>query len=87
MLTGAGARLERALIQFMLDVHTKQHGYAEAWLPFLVSSRTLVGTGQLPKFADELFKVQGRDLYLVPTAEPPLVNLHAEETLAADELP
>ena len=87
VLTGAGARLERALIQFMLDIHTKQHGYEEVWLPFLVASRTLVGSGQLPKFTDELFKIEGRDLYLVPTAEPPLVNLHAEETLSAGELP
>lgn len=87
VLTGAGARLERALIQFMLDVHGKQHGYEEVWLPFLVSSRTLVGTGQLPKFRDDLFKVEGRDLYLIPTAEVPLTNLHAGETLAAQDLP
>ena len=87
VLTGAGARLERALIQFMLDVQTKEHGYEEMWLPFLVASRSLVGTGQLPKFADDLFKAEGRDLYLIPTAEVPLTNLHAGETLAARELP
>ena len=87
VLTGAGARLERALIQFMLDVQTKEHGYEEMWLPFLVASRSLVGTGQLPKFADDLFKTEGRDLYLIPTAEVPLTNLHAGETLAAGELP
>ena len=87
VLTGAGARLERALIQFMLDVQTKEHGYGEVWLPFLVGSRSLVGTGQLPKFADDLFKAEGRDLYLIPTAEVPLTNLHAGETLAAGELP
>ncbi|MCY4626157.1 MAG: serine--tRNA ligase [Acidobacteria bacterium] len=87
VLTGAGARLERALIQFMLDVQTKEHGYEEMWLPFLVASRSLVGTGQLPKFADDLFKAEGRDLYLIPTAEVPLTNLHAGETLAAGELP
>ena len=87
ILTGAGARLERALIQFMLDVQTKERGYEEVWLPFLVSSRSLVGTGQLPKFADDLFKAEGRDLYLIPTAEVPLTNLHAGETLSADELP
>ena len=87
VLTGAGARLERALIQFMLDVQTREHGYEEVWLPFLVASRSLVGTGQLPKFADDLFKAEGRDLYLIPTAEVPLTNLHAGETLAADELP
>ena len=87
VLTGAGARLERALIQFMLDVQTKERGYEEVWLPFLVGSKALVGTGQLPKFADDLFKAEGRDLYLIPTAEVPLTNLHAGETLAADELP
>ncbi len=87
VLTGAGARLERALIQFMLDVQTKERGYEEVWLPFLVGSGALVGTGQLPKFADDLFKAEGRDLYLIPTAEVPLTNLHAGETLSADELP
>ena len=87
VLTGPGARLERALIQFMLDVQTKEHGYEEIWLPFLVASRSLVGTGQLPKFADDLFKAEGRDLYLIPTAEVPLTNLHAGETLSAEELP
>ena len=87
VLTGAGARLERALIRFMLDVHTKEHGYEEVWLPLLVASKALVGTGQLPKFADDLFKVEGRDLYLIPTTEVPLTNLHAGETLAAEELP
>ncbi len=87
VLTGAGARLERALIRFMLDIQTKEHGYEEVWLPFLVSSKTLFGTGQLPKFRDDLFKAEGRDLYLIPTAEVPLTNLHAGETLAAEELP
>ncbi len=87
VLTGAGARLERALIQLMLDVQTKERGYEEVWLPFLVGSGALVGTGQLPKFADDLFKAEGRDLYLIPTAEVPLTNLHAGETLSADELP
>ena len=87
VLAGAGARLERALIQFMLDVQTKERGYEEVWLPFLVNSRSLVGTGQLPRFADDLFKAEGRDLYLIPTAEVPLTNLHAGETLAAEDLP
>ena len=87
VLTGTGARLERALIQFMLDVQTKERGYEEIWLPFLVGSKALVGTGQLPKFADDLFKAEGRDLYLIPTAEVPLTNLHAGETLSAGELP
>lgn len=87
VLTGAGARLERALIQFMLDVQTKERGYEEVWLPFLVGSKALVGTGQLPKFADDLFRAEGRDLYLIPTAEVPLTNLHAGEILSGDELP
>ncbi len=87
VLTGAGARLERALIRFMLDIQTKEHGYEEVWLPFLVSSRALRGTGQLPKFRDDLFKAEGRDLYLIPTAEVPLTNLHAGETLAGKDLP
>ena len=87
VLTGAGARLERALIQFMLDVQTKERGYGEVWLPFLVGSKALVGTGQLPKFADDLFRAEGRDLYLIPTAEVPLTNLHAGEILSGDELP
>ncbi len=87
VLPGAGARLERALIRFMLDVQTRQHGYEEVWLPLLVSGATLTGTGQLPKFADDVFRVEGRDLYLIPTGEVPLTNLHARETLLASELP
>ena len=87
VLTGIGARLERALIRFMLDAATKRHGYREVSPPLLVSARTLTGTGQLPKFGGDLFKAEGRDLYLIPTAEVPLTNLHAGETLAADELP
>ncbi len=87
VLPGPGARLERALAAFMLDVQTKEHGYDEVWLPLLVSGTALTGTGQLPKFEDDLFRVEGRDLYLIPTAEVPLTNLHAGETLAGDELP
>lgn len=87
VLTGAGARLERALTRFMLDVHTKQHGYEEVWVPLLVTAETLTGTGQLPKFREDLFKAEGRDLFLIPTAEVPLTNLHARETLAAAGLP
>jgi seryl-tRNA synthetase len=87
VLLGAGARLERALIQFMLDLHTREHGYVEVVPPFLVGADALFGTGQLPKFEADLFKVQDRDLYLVPTAEVPLTNLHREEILEADELP
>ena len=87
VLTGRGARLERALIQFMLEVQTKEHGYLEVSPPLLVSSGTLTGTGQLPKFRGDLFKAEGRDLFLIPTAEVPLTNLHAGEILAAAELP
>ncbi len=83
----AGAKLERALANFMLDVHTGEHGYTEILPPFVANSRSLFGTGQLPKFAHDLFKLQGTDYWLVPTAEVPLTNLYAEETLVADRLP
>ncbi|HSF17736.1 MAG TPA: serine--tRNA ligase [Vicinamibacteria bacterium] len=87
VLSGMGARLERALINFMLDIHTREHGYREILPPFLVGAQALFGTGQLPKLEADLFKVRERDLYLVPTAEVPLTNLHREEILEADELP
>ena len=87
LLTGRGALLERALINFMLDIHTKEHGYEEVLPPFLVTQAAMEGTGQLPKFEEDLFKVRERDLYLVPTAEVPLTNLHRGETLAGAELP
>ena len=88
VMTGAGARLTRALIDFMLDLHTREHGYTEVDPPFLVAARALVGTGNLPKFEEDLFKVTGDwDLYLIPTAEVPLTNLHREETLDAARLP
>jgi len=87
VLRGAGAALERALISYMLDLHTGRHGYTEVLTPYLVSSESLLGTGQLPKFADDLFKVEGRDLYLIPTAEVPVTNLHREEVLAEEQLP
>jgi len=67
-LIGEGARLERALVQFMLDVHTREHGYTEVWSPMLVNSASMVGTANLPKFADAAFKVESRDLWLIPTA-------------------
>ncbi len=86
-LFGAGARLERALSQFMLDLHTTEHGYTEVLPPFLINADALVGTGQLPKFEEDLFKVQGTGYYLVPTAEVPLTNLHRGEILEEDELP
>jgi seryl-tRNA synthetase len=88
VLSGAGARLERALINFMLDLHTREHGYVEIEPPFMVNSAALRGTGNLPKFEADLFKIAGDwDLYLVPTAEVPLTNLHANEILDANELP
>jgi len=84
---GAGARLERALISFMLDLHTMQHGYREIFPPFLVNTASMTGTGQLPKFAEDAFRVEGTDYYLIPTAEVPVTNLHRDEILDGDELP
>jgi seryl-tRNA synthetase len=84
---GAGARLERALINFMLDIHTREHGYREVLPPFLVNSASLFGTGQLPKFAEDLFHCEGTDLWLAPTAEVPVTNLFREETLEFAQLP
>jgi seryl-tRNA synthetase len=82
-----GARLERALINFMLDVHTREHGYTEVLPPFMVNSESLYGTGQLPKFKEDLFKCEGHDFWLIPTAEVPVTNIYREETLDADALP
>jgi seryl-tRNA synthetase len=88
ILNGAGARLERALINFMLDVQTREHGYAETLPPFIVNRGALFGTGQLPKFETDLFKLQDeRELYLIPTAEVPVTNYHREEILDAAQLP
>jgi seryl-tRNA synthetase len=88
VLSGAGARLSRALINFMLDLHTREHGYREVEPPFLVNAAALTGTGQLPKFEEDLFKIAGDwDLYLIPTAEVPLTNLHREEILDGRQLP
>jgi seryl-tRNA synthetase len=88
VLSGAGARLERALINFMLDLHTREHGYREIEPPFLVNRAALTGTGNLPKFEADLFKIAGDwDLFLVPTAEVPLTNLHREEILDGRVLP
>ena len=84
---GAGAKLERALINFMLDVHTGQHGYTEMLPPFIVNRAALVGTGNLPKFEQDLFKLQGFEYFLVPTAEVPLTNLYRDETLEEANLP
>jgi len=84
---GIGARLERALINFMLDVHTREHGYTEVLPPFMVNSASLFGTGQLPKFADDLFKCEKHDFWLIPTAEVPVTNLFRDEILDPDRLP
>jgi len=88
ILTGAGARLERALISFCLDLHTRRHGYLEVQPPYIVNAKTLYGTGQLPKFEQDLFKLHDeRGLYLIPTAEVPLTNIHADEILDGSQLP
>ncbi|MGA2720813.1 MAG: serine--tRNA ligase [Bryobacteraceae bacterium] len=84
---GLGAKLERALINFMLDVHTREHGYTEVLPPFLVNSASLFGTGQLPKFKEDLFKCEGHDFWLIPTAEVPVTNIYRDETLEGDALP
>ncbi len=81
------ARLERALINFMLDIHTKKHGYTEVWTPALVKPEILFGTGQLPKFKEDIYKIEDEELYLIPTAEVTLTNLHNDEILLEDELP
>jgi seryl-tRNA synthetase len=86
-LTGAGARLERALVQFMLDLHTREHGYREVYAPFLVNSASMVGTANLPKFAEDAFRIEDRDLWLIPTAEVPVTNMHRQEILERSQLP
>jgi seryl-tRNA synthetase len=85
--TGAGARLERALIQFMLDLHTREHGYEEISPPFLVRRECMIGTSQLPKFEADMYGLENNQLFLAPTAEVPVTNFHREEILSADELP
>jgi seryl-tRNA synthetase len=84
---GAGARLERALINFMLDIHTREHGYTEVLPPFMVNGASMTGTGQLPKFKEDLFKIEDWDLYLIPTAEVPVTNIYREEILGEEQLP
>lgn len=84
---GAGARLERALINFFLDIHTKDHGYTEILPPFLVNSASMTGTGQLPKFKEDMYKCEDEDLYLIPTAEVPLTNIYSNELLREEDLP
>jgi seryl-tRNA synthetase len=87
VLRGAGSRLERALLQFMLDLHVDRHDYEEVWVPAIVNRRTMTGTGQLPKFEEDLYRLDGEDLFLVPTAEVPVTNLYQDQVLAADALP
>ncbi|MBU0972577.1 MAG: serine--tRNA ligase [Proteobacteria bacterium] len=84
---GSGARLERALINFMLDIHTREHGYKETLPPFIVNKATMTGTGQLPKFEEDLFKLEGLDYYLIPTSEVPVTNIYAGEILDESRLP
>ncbi len=84
---GLGAQLERALVNFMLDLHVREHGYQEVFPPFLVNSESMKGTGQLPKFAEDAFKVEEEDYYLIPTAEVPVTNLYREEILEESDLP
>ncbi len=87
LLTGTGARMERALINFMIEVHTREHGYKEVCPPFMANSASLFGTGNLPKFAQDLFKIEGTDYYLIPTAEVPVTNIYQGEVLDGDVLP
>ena len=82
-----GARLERGLLNFMLDLHTKKHGYTEVFPPFLVNRRSMTGTGQLPKLEEDMYKLKDDDLFLIPTAEVPVTNIHAGEVLKGDDLP
>ena len=84
---GLGARLERACINFMMDLHSNKHGYTEMLAPYIVNKNSMIGTGQLPKFAEDMFKLEGMDYYLVPTAEVPTTNYHRDEILSADILP
>ena len=84
---GAGARLERALINFMLDLHCDKQGYTEMMTPYMVTANTLTGTGQLPKFAEDMYKIEGEDYFLIPTAEVTLTNYHAGEILSEEDLP
>ena len=87
LLKGFGSRLSRALVNFFLDLHTQKHGYEEVLPPFMVNSKTMTGTGQLPKFAEDLFRIEDWDLWLIPTAEVPVTNIHSGETLTEHQLP
>lgn len=87
LFKGAGARLERALINYMLDLHTCQHGYTEMFPPYLVNRKTMTGTGQLPKMEEDMYRLKEEDLFLIPTAEVPVTNMYSDEILTEDELP
>ena len=87
LFTGSGARLERALIQFMLDLHTEKHGYTEVSPPFVVNRDSMFGTGQLPKMEDDMYRINEGDLFLIPTAEVPVTNIHRDEIIPEEELP
>ncbi len=87
VLTGLGAKLERAIISFMIDLHVEKHGYKEIFPPFLINRESMVGTGQLPKFVEDMYKIEGEELYLDPTAEVPVTNLHRDEILKEEDLP
>ncbi|MFC1542563.1 serine--tRNA ligase [Pseudomonadota bacterium] len=87
VLRGMGARLERALMQLMMDLHADAHGYEEVWVPAIANRKTMTGTGQLPKFADDLYKLEDEDLFLIPTAEVPVTNLYQDQILDAGSLP
>ena len=87
VLKGAGARLERALMQFMLDTHADKHGYEEVWVPAIANRKTMTGTGQLPKFEDDAYRLDGEDAFLIPTAEVPVTNMYQDSILEAEQLP
>jgi seryl-tRNA synthetase len=87
LLKGPASRMERALINFMLDLHTQQHGYLEVWPPFMINAASALATGQLPKFKEDLFKLEGWDYYLAPTAEVPVTNIHRDDILSEEDLP
>jgi len=87
LYVGAGARLERSLIAFMMDLHSREHGYTELWPPFVINEQAGLGTGQLPKFGEDMYYIPGDGLYLAPTAEVPVTNVHAGELLAGAALP
>ena len=84
---GPGARLERALINFLLDLHTSQHGFTEVFPPFVINRNAMIGTGQLPKFEEDMYRLRDEEMYLAPTAEVPVANIHREEILREDQLP